>query len=201
MKQEDFTHTPEVTRSARRRRRILVIGACALLLLIFAVVFGAGPAASAIRGWQARRHAQKAFDLINKEQWNDAQTEAVAAYQLQPLEPQAARAVARFLSRTNKVEALGFWQQLENWHALTTEDRRDEALIAIIASDDERAEAAVRELISSKDAGPADWLLAAQLAIQKKVPDDAQPYLEKVISDSHTNEAQQLQASLLELAI
>src|SRR5262249_51752451 len=131
----------------------------------------------------------------------DAQAEAVAAFQLKRDDKQALRAVARLLSRTNQVEALEFWKQLDDQHALTTEDRRDEALIAMIAGDNSRAETRVRELVGSKDAGPTDWLLAAQLAMQKNLLDQARPYLERVISDSKTTEAQQLQASLLQLAL
>jgi hypothetical protein len=201
MKDEDFMLTPEETRLQRRKRRIIVIIALALVLVIVAGVFGARPAAGVIRGWQARRHAQKAFALIKKEQWSDARAEAIAAYQLRPGEPQALRAVARFLTRTRQPEALDFWKQLDERHRLTAEDRRDEATIAIIAADNERAEAAVRELISSKDAGPTEWLLAAQLAIQKNLRGDARTYLDKIIADPRTSETQQFQASLLQLAL
>lgn len=201
MEDENFVPTPEEARRARRKRRILVISALALLLALVAGVFGARPAASAIRAWQARRHAQKAFALINKEQWSDARAEAVAAYQLRPGEPQALRAVARFLSRTRQPEALDFWKQLGERHLLTKDDRRDEATIAIVAGDNDRAEAAVRELTNAKDAGPAEWLLAAQLAIQKNLRDDARTSLQKIINDPRTSETQQFQASLLQLAL
>jgi tetratricopeptide (TPR) repeat protein len=192
--------TPE-ERLALRRRRLLLIVLSAVLLAALLAFFLAHPAAATIRGWQARRHAQKAFGFINKEQWQDAQAEAVAAYQLKRDDKQALRAVARLLSRTNQMEALDFWKQLDDQQALTTEDRRDEARIAIVGGDNNRAETRVRELVGSKDAGPADWLLAAQLAMQKNLLDQARPYLERVISDSKTTEAQQLQASLFQLAL
>lgn len=196
----DFMLTTEELRLKLRKRRGIATALLFLVLLLLLGFFGGHPAMNAIKAWQARRHAQKAFGLINKEKWIDARGEAVAAYQLRPTEPQALRAVARFLSRTHQPEALDFWKQLDERRLLTTEDRRDEALIAIIASDNERAESAVRKLVSSKDAGPTDWLLAAQLAIQKNVRDDAGPWLEKVIGDPRTNESQQFQASLLQFA-
>jgi tetratricopeptide (TPR) repeat protein len=201
MADEDLLLIPPEERLARRRRRIIMIAAVAVLLAALLAFFFGHPAAAAIRGWQSRRHAQKAFRLIDKEEWRDAQREAVAAYQLKQDDRQALRAVARFLSRTNQAEALEFWKQLDERHALTTEDRRDEALIAIKAGDNDRAETRVRELVGSKDAGPADWLLAVQLAIQKNLPDQARPYLERVISNSKTNEAQEIEASLFQLAL
>ena len=64
--------TPE-ERSARLRRRILLIAAAAVLLIALLAFFFGHSAAGAIRGWQAQRHAQKAFRLIDKEEWKDAQ--------------------------------------------------------------------------------------------------------------------------------
>src|SRR2546425_12710998 len=103
------------------------------------------------------------FALINKEQWNDAQKEAIAAYQLRPTEPQALRAVARFLSRTRQAQALDFWQQLEKRAQLTRDDRQDEAAIAIMTGELAQAEIAVQALLESSGPDPIGWLLAAQL--------------------------------------
>lgn len=82
------------------------------------------------------------------------------------------RAVARFLSRMHQPEALKFWKQLAGKTSLTREDVRDQATIAIIAGDASRADVSVRELIGSH-AEPADWLLSAQLSIQKNLRDEA----------------------------
>src|SRR6516164_9241529 len=201
MADEDLLLISPEDRLARRRRRILLIAVAAVLLAVLLAFFFGRPAGAEIRGWQARRHAQKAFRFIDKEEWKDAQHEAVAAYQLKQDDRQALRAVARWLSRTNQAEALDFWKRLDEQHALTTEDRRDEALMAIKAGDNDQAEKSIRELLDLKDAGSADWLLAAQLAIQKDLPDKARPYLERVVSDSKTSEAQQFQASLFQLAL
>ena len=85
-------------RKQKQRRLVLVLG-----LVGF---FAARPTRSAIKGWQARRHAVKAFAFMAEEKWQDARNEAVAAYQLRPTEPQALRAVARFLSRTRQALSL-----------------------------------------------------------------------------------------------
>ena len=53
---------------------------------------------------------QKAFAFINKEQWDDARSEAMAAYQLRPDQLEALRAVARYLTRLHSIEVLDFWQ-------------------------------------------------------------------------------------------
>ena len=94
----------------RRRRRIIMIGPLVIVLAILFGVFGTRPTGHAIRAWQARRHAQKAFAFINKEQWSDARSEAMAAYRLSPGQPEALRAVARYLTRLHSIEALDFWK-------------------------------------------------------------------------------------------
>ena len=48
---------------------------------------------------------------------------------------------------------------------------------------------------------PADWLLAAQLSIQKNLRDEAKPYLEKIVGDSRTTESEQFGATLLQLVL
>ena len=200
MEDQDFIITPEDAQLARRKRRIIVIGSLVAVLAILFGVFGTRPAAHAIRAWQARRHAQKAFAFINKEQWADARSEAMAAYQLSPGEPEALRAVARFLTRTHSIEALDFWKELSRKTSLTRLDVRDEAMIAIIAGDIALADTAVRELVGS-NAEPGDWLLAAQLAIQKNLPNEAKLYLAKIVADSRATESEQFRATLLQLSL
>src|SRR4029077_14378641 len=161
-----------------------------IVLAILFGVFGRRPAGHAIRAWQAKRHAQKAFAFINKEQWDDARSEAMAAYQLSPDQPEALRAVARYLTRLHSIEALDFWKTLSKKTSLTRPDVRDEAMIAIIAGDVALAETAMDQLIDS-NAEPADWLLAAQLALQKRLPDEAKSYLAKIAEDSGAPESKQ----------
>ena len=197
---QDFIISPEDAQLARRKRRIIVIGSLVLVLAILFGVFGTRPAGHAIRAWQARRHAQKAFAFINKEQWSDARSEAMAAYQLSPGQPEALRAVARYLTRLHSIEALDFWKELSRKTSLTRLDMRDEAMIAIIAGDIALADTAVRQLIDSH-AEPADWLLAAQLAIQKNLPDEAKSYLAKIVADSRATESEQFRATLLQLSL
>src|ERR1700758_4965309 len=98
----DFMLTPQERRDLQlRRRRILIASVSGLFLLAMAVLV-AKPARKAILSWQARRHAQRAFTFIDQQKWREARDEATAAYQLQPNEPQAVRAVARFLSRAGQ---------------------------------------------------------------------------------------------------
>src|SRR6476659_6472177 len=197
---QHFIISPEDAQLARRKRRIIVIGSVVLVLAILFGVFGRRPAGRAIRGWQAQRHAKKAFDFINKEQWDDARSEAMAAFQLSPDQPEALRAVARYLTRLHSLEALDFWKQLAKKTPLTRSDVRDEAMMAIIAGDVALADTAMDELIDSH-AEPADWLLAAQLAMQKNLPDEAKSYLEKIVADSRATESEQFRATLLQLSL
>jgi hypothetical protein len=124
----------------------------------------------------------------------------MAAYQLSPDQPEALRAVARYLTRLHSIEALDFWKQLSKKTSLTRSDVRDEAMMAIIAGDVALADTAMDELIDSH-AKPADWLLAAQLAMQKNLPDEAKSYLEKIVADSRATESEQFRATLLQLSL
>jgi len=198
---KEFMMTAEEIRLKRsKRRRVIVLLTAAALLLVIGF-FTARPALNAVKAWQARRHAAKAFAYIDNAKWLEAREEATAAYQLRPTEPQSVRAIARFLSRTRQPDALDFWQQLEKLTPLTREDRQDEAAIAITSGETSRAEIAVQALLESKGADPTGWLLAAQLAIQKGAADDAVSALGKVFNDANATEEQQLQAALLELAL
>jgi hypothetical protein len=200
---DDILLTAEELRLRRRKRRIWLTIGIGLVLAIVGTFFGARPAGNAIKAWQARRHAQRAFAYINNEQWTDARREASAAYQLRPNEPQALRAVARFLSRIRQPEALEFWQQLEKVVPLTREDCRDEVAVALAANDLSVAELALNDLLTRKDspASAADWLLAAQLAQQKGETNEARKFAQKVLDDSGADERAQFQAALLTLAI
>ncbi|MEO5718211.1 MAG: hypothetical protein ABIR29_06525, partial [Chthoniobacterales bacterium] len=198
----DFLLTAEELRLRRQKRRRLTFAVVVLVLLVVLGSFSARPASHAIKSWQARRHAKKAFGLIEAEKWSDAQKEAIAAYQLRASEPEAIRAVARFLSRTRQPQALGFWKALREKEPLTRQDSRDEAAVALSAGETSSAEAAIAILLGKREGGPApaDWLLAAQLAAQNQAPEKLSEYLEKVISDPKATERHVFQASLFQLA-
>ena len=199
MRDSDLLLTAEELRLKRRRRRRWLVLAIVIVLAIPAGYFGYRPARDQIKAWQARRHAQRAFTLIDKEQWTDARNEAVAALQLGRNEPQAIRAVAQFLTRTRQPDALEFWTELAKIDNLTRDDLRDEAAIALMASEMTRADRAVRELLGRAGAGSADWLLAAQLAINKGAPQDAQTFLDRVFADARATPREQLQAAVLQV--
>jgi len=192
--------TEEIRVRQLKRRRILIASGFLVFMVVFGI-FGGRPTMDAIKSWQARRHAAKAFDYIEKGNWTEARKEATSAYQLRPTEPQSIRAVARFLTRTRQPDALEFWRQLEDFTPLTREDRQDEATIAIALGETQRAEAAVQALRDSKEADAITWLLAAQLAIQKGAADDVMSSLNKIFNDPRATEQQQLQAALLELSL
>ena len=182
---------------SERRRRRLIIGGTFVALLVVAVV-AARPTRNAIKSWQARRHATKAFALIEQENWSAAKEEAVAAYQLRQTEPQALRAVARLLSRIRQPQALEFWDLLAKQAPLTREDLRDEATVALAIGEAARAETAIAALVKEAPT-PRDELLAAQLALQKGQPADAQSRLDHVLNSSGASEAEQFEAAYLQV--
>jgi tetratricopeptide (TPR) repeat protein len=202
-KAADVMLTAEELRLRQRKRNRLLIALALLVVLVLGAVFGGRPVLHGIKAWQARRHAQKAFDLIDKEQWNEARKTATSAYQLWPSEPEAIRAVARFLSRTRQPQALEFWDRLEAQGRLTRVDLTDEASIALMAGDDTRAKRAVAALLSGKHgaAKPLDHLLQAQLSIRQGAAIEAHDALQKVFADPQASSREKLQAALLQSAI
>ncbi len=200
---DDFMLTAEELRLRKRKRRRLIVGICAAVAFTCIAPLAARPVRNAIKGWQARRHAEKAFTLIEEANWKDARNEAVAAFQLGPEEPQALRAIARLLSRTRQPDALDFWRRLEAKSTLTRADRRDEAAIALSFGENSTAETAVRSLLDDpgNSPTPGDWLLAAQLAMQKNSVPDAQAALDRVYAHSLTSEPEQFQAVILQFAL
>ncbi len=196
---DDFLLTDEELRLRKRRRRRRTIAVLLAVAIAGGGYFAARPTLDAVKAWQARRHAQKAYALMEQENWTAARTEAVAAYQLRPAEPEALRAIARLLSRVRQADALEFWKRLREVSTLTAADRRDEASIALFAGDVPRGEQAVQELLASSPTA-ADWLLATQLALQKRSAEDAYAALAKLFEDTTATDREQLQAALLELS-
>lgn len=193
--------TAEELRLRTQKRRRIVLALLLVLVLSVGAFFAARPTRNAIKGWQARRHASKAFTLIAAENWKEARDEAVAAYQLRPAEPQALRAVARFLSRTRQPQALEFWDQLAQREPLTLEDLRDQATVAMTSGETERANAAVEALLANngKEATPRDWLLVAQFRLQQGAPEKALDSLGKFFAQPASSPREKLQATLLQL--
>ena len=191
--------TPEELQGRNRKRMRLAVLLALLLALGVGAYFTARPARDAIKGWQARRHAQKAFAFIEEQKWKEAKDSAVAGYQLRPIEPQALRAVARLLSRTGQPQALEFWDQLRKKQPLAREDLRDEAAIALSAGEMTRAQEAVAHLVGD-GAAPRDWILGAQVALQRGARDDALPFIQKALEAPNATEREQLQAAILQLA-
>jgi tetratricopeptide (TPR) repeat protein len=199
----DFMLTAEELRLQRQKRKRLFIVLLLVLVLGLGGVFGGRPLLHGIKAWQARRHADRAFALMEKEQWNEARKEATSAFQLWPNEPEAIRAVARFLSRTRQPQALEFWDRLEKEGHLTRADLTDEASIALLAGDETRAKRAILALLGGKNGAvkAADHLLEAQLAIRQGAPVEAHDALQKVFGDPQATGREKLQAALLENAI
>jgi hypothetical protein len=194
----DFMLTPEELRLKRKRRRHIITLVLMLAIALAIGLVAARPTRDAIKGWQARRHAAKAFSLIDKQEWSSARDEAAAAYQLRSSEPQAIRAVARLLSRAGQPQALDFWDELRKLGPLTRDDLRDEAAIALSAGNTFRAESVVKQLMA-RDPASADLLLDAQLAAQGGSDVTLRVDCEKIFSDRRATRKEQLQATWIEL--
>jgi tetratricopeptide (TPR) repeat protein len=165
--------------------------------------FAAPLAGGAIKGWQSRRLARQAFALIDQKQWNEAGAKARDAYLLRPDEPEAWRAIARVVSRTQQsTAALEWWKKVDEQHRLTTEDRRDFAGAALMAGELTTAATQIDALLAQRG-GPAtvDILLAGQLAVRRKDPVLAVDYAERVMAEAHAKPYEILSAATLVLSI
>src|SRR2546423_7288 len=196
MAENDFMLTDEERRQGRRKRRRWLLTAIALLLFAVVGVVAARPVRHFIKGWQARRHAERAFVFIDQEKWPEARDEATAAYRLSPNEPQALRALARLLSRVNQPSAFEFWKKLEVVQPLTRADLREEATAALKTNDLAIADEAVQELLKNEreKSSAADWLLAADVSGRKNQYDKASQFAEKALAEPGLPRRQEYEA-------
>ncbi len=184
--------------SRQRTQKKFYTGTLVLVVLLGIGWLCARPTLNLVRGWQARRHASKAFTAIDSEQWAIARDEAAAGYQLRPNEPEAIRAIARLFTRAGQPEGLKFWKELRDRTTLTRADLRDEASLALRGHELQLAEEAVRQLLGKDRGGPTpgDWLLAGQLALQAQDPDRAIMYAREVFASTAAGDRDRLQATL-----
>src|SRR5437762_6848069 len=68
----DFMLTAEERRLKQLGRRRIFIACVVLMVVLIVGFFGARPAMHAIKAWQSRRHAEKAFVYIENENWLEA---------------------------------------------------------------------------------------------------------------------------------
>jgi tetratricopeptide (TPR) repeat protein len=201
--EEDLDLTPpEELRAQKRRRWLLWILSLAVVLLV-AGGFAARPVRDYVRGWQSRRAARTAFALIDRQQWDEASAKARDALQLKFTEPQAWRAIARLLSRTDQdASALEWWKKIEQAALLTLEDRRDYARSAIAAGEASAAATQIDFLLAQKGGpAPIDNLLAAHLAVRRGDTVRSADYADRVLTDKRARPNDVLSAAILILGI
>ena len=167
-----------------------------------AIYFAAPRIGGAIKAWQSRRLAREAFALIDQKKWSEADAKARDALLLRPTEPEAWRAVARFLSRMGRgALALEWWKKLDDAHRLTLEDRRDYVGAAITAGELTVAAKQVEALLAQR-AGPEpiDIVFAGQVAIRQSDPVLAVDYAERALADKRARPYDVLSAATLILS-
>lgn len=196
MARDDFTLTPQELRDRQRRRWRLLIIALTVSLVLGAAFFAATPVRNAIRSWQARRHALRAFGFIDQKKWREARDEASVAYHLRPTQPDALRAVARLLSGAGQADALEFWRNLDSVTPLTRADLREKAGVALKVNDWAAAGEAVQRLLENGKERPtaADWLLAADVWGRRRDYNKAAQFAQKALAEPQPTRREQFQA-------
>ena len=198
MTSPNFLPTPKKPLFRRRTRRRLIISGISAAVLILLVLVAGRPARNAIKSWQARKHAERAFAFIDQQKWTNARDEATAAYQLRPNESESVRAVARLLSRVGQIDALEFWKKLAAIAPLTFEDLRDKIRIALKANDLATANDATQQLLSDRNHkdSVADYLLAADVASRRHDYRKTAEFDQKALADPSATRPEQLKAVL-----
>jgi len=201
-KNHDVDLTPPEEIRARLIRRFIFLGILTVCALGIALYFAAPPIGGAIKAWQSRRAARQAFALIDQKKWTEADAKARDALLLRPTEPEAWRAVARFLSRTGRgTLALEWWKKVDDADRLTVEDRRDYVGAAITAGELTVAAKQVEALLAQR-AGPEpiDIVFAGQVAIRQSNPVLALDYAERALADKRARPYDALSAATLILS-
>jgi hypothetical protein len=168
-----------------------------------AIYFAARPVGGAIKAWQSRRLAREAFALIEQRKWNDAAGKARNAYFLRPTEPEASRALARYLTRTRQwAAAIEWWKKVDEAHRLTVEDRRDFIGAALVTGETPIAAKQVEALLA-QPSGPApiDIVFAGQVAARQSNPELALDYSERALTDKRAKPYEILAAATLILSV
>lgn len=201
-KNHDVDLTPPEEIRARRIRRFIFLGILTVCALGIALYYAAPPIGGAIKAWQSRRAARQAFALIDQKKWTEADAKARDALLLRPTEPEAWRAVARFLSRTARgTLALEWWKRVDDAHRLTVEDRRDYVGAAITAGELTVAAKQVEALLAQRGGPePIDIVFAGQVAIRQSNPVLALDYAERALADKRARPYDVLSAATLILS-
>ncbi len=193
----DFPPVYEELKEQRRRRRLLLGLPLATVFLIGAY-FGVPAVVHEIRGWQSRRLAREAEDLVERAKWPEASSKARDAYALRPTEPEAWRAVARLLNRTDQRRAaLEWWKRLAASSQYTLDDRRDYAGSALFVDALPEAAAQINGLPTVGDKfEPRDALLISQLALRQKDFARAVAFARRALTDTRAKPNELISAAL-----
>src|SRR5438874_4191332 len=201
-KKDDLDLTPPEEIRARRIKLLVFLGAVAACVLGVAIYFAGPPIGGAIKAWQSRRLAREAFALIEQGKWSDANAKARDAYVLRPTEPEAWRAIARLASRTNQSPAaLEWWQNVDEAHRLTVEDRRDYIAAALTAGEVTLAAKQVQVLMAQRAPAAIDLVWAGQVASRQSDPVLALDYAERVLADKRAKPYEIASAATLVLSL
>jgi hypothetical protein len=202
-KKNDLDLIPPEELRARRIRRILFLAIPATFVLGVAIYFAGPPLSGAIKGLQSRHAARQAFALIDREKWTEADAKARDALILRPTEPEAWRAAARVLSRTEQsAAALDWWKKVDEVHRLTAEDRSDFIGAALKTGELPIAVKQVEVLLAQRGGPTAhDILLAGQVASRQSDPALALDYAERVLADKRAKPYEILSAATLILSV
>ncbi|HJT81485.1 MAG TPA: hypothetical protein VJ719_09840 [Chthoniobacterales bacterium] len=184
---------------ARPRRYKAFKRLAALAVIAIIGYFAARPVSHVVKAWQARRLAAQASQLIEQEDWKNANRKLQDAFRIWYNEPEVWRVEARLLSRVGQNhEALRWWHKVAETEPLTVADRRDYAAAALSVRDLAVAEEQIEKLAGTNSVRPAaDLVLAGMLASLRGYSSRAVGYGTQVLADPAATARDKLGAATL----
>ncbi|MEO7934137.1 MAG: tetratricopeptide repeat protein [Chthoniobacterales bacterium] len=190
--------TPEEI-AEKRRKRIWIICMCVIIVAGVIVAFNARSISRGIKGWQAERAAREAEKFLAAKDYKSAQGKVQDALALSPQNPAAMLTAAHFLTTAGAhKDAIAFWVKLEEKGPLSPADQRQYAT-SLLATGDllQAGNHAKLSWPAGQPGQPDDWMLALNLALQRRDETAAVDLAQKLMASTSATADQRLKAATL----
>ncbi len=190
--------TPEEI-AEKRRKRIWIICMCVVIVAGIIIAINARSISHGIKDWQAERAAREAEKFLAANDYKSAQGKVQDALALSPQNLAAMLTAARFLTTAGAYkDAIAFWVKLEEKRPLSPEDQRRYATCLLGTGDLLQAGNHAKLAWPNGSPGqPDDWMLALNLALQRRDETAAVDLAQKLMASTSATADQSLKAATL----
>ena len=180
--------TTELDPVKQRYRWLILLGVAAVLLV--PAGFAAKWAYAHAKVWRAHALIREAGALLDSHASEEGQSKLMAAYTLEPYDPEVVRAVADEDLSVHNPHALGFYHQLVALPRATREDRRD-ALRGFLSFGDVKSAEELAVLLIGDAPEAEDYALQAQVCWQGRALPQAMAFMQQALTLDPTNRTDQ----------